>query len=136
MADDKPVVDASAIRKTLSFTHRQLGIAAGGGILSALAIVGQLKGFFITREEGKAMANQIAEVKENQYRGFDEIKKMYAVGQEDQIHKLERLNDKVIDRIKDAEARAMANDALQAHRIDTIEQVVLLGGKSKVKHTD
>lgn len=118
-------------RKTVSFTHKQLGV--GGGILAALAMISQLKGTFFLREEGVAQSHEITELKRSQEMGFREIKLHISQTQEDQMHKLERLNDKIIDRIKDTETRAVQNDQRQEKRIDILEEALV---SAKAKHVN
>lgn len=106
-------------------------MTGGAGILAALAIVSQLKGYFITREEGKAMSDQIYQIRGTQTKGFDDLKLFIVQGQEDQIHKLERLNDKIIERIRDTEARETHSLDIQEHRLSTLEAAAMQSHKTK-----
>ena len=54
-------MDEEKQRKTISLTHRQAG--AGLGVIGAIALVAQLKGAFVTREEGDSVRDQLSEVK-------------------------------------------------------------------------
>lgn len=119
------------IRKTVSFTHRQLGLGVGGTIIASMLTLNPVKAWFFTREEGVAQSKEITELRRSQEDQFKELKIFISQGQEDQMHKLERLNDKVIERIKDSESRAFQNDARQEKRMDILEEAVLLNGKAK-----
>lgn len=129
-------------RKTVTFTHKQLGW--GGGTMAALALVAQLKGGFLTREEGAAQGKDIVELKLYQDRNFDdmkiasakqfdEVKHMIFDAQTELGHRIERSNDKLVERVKDAEARMATRAETQDHRIDTLEQAVIVS-RSKTKN--
>lgn len=128
MADEAPNQE----RKETGRVHKVVGY--GGGLMGALAIISQLKGSFVTREEWTATRAEVLEVRHTQERGFDELKTFMINAQDEQMHKLERLNDKVIDRIKDTETRSQQSDARQERRIDVLEEAILVDGKSK--HTN
>lgn len=114
-------------RKTVSLTHRQLGIS--GGVVAAMLILNPVKQWFFTREEGVAQSREIQELRADEADHFKELRVFIVQGQEDQMHKLERLNDKVIERIKDTEVRTQQSDVRHEKRIETLEQAILLSGK-------
>lgn len=116
-------------RKTVSFTHKQLGV--GGGILASLALVSQLKGTFFLREEGLAQGHQITELKASEEKQFAELKLFISQMSEDNMHRLERLNDKVIERLKDNETRASRSEERLDRRIDLLEANSKTGNNSK-----
>lgn len=124
-----PDNEAPDTRKTVTFTHKQLGIS--GGVIAALTLVSQLKGSFVTREEGTAQSKEIVELRVAQDRQFDDVKKLIGGVQEELSHKLERLNDKQTERVKDVEARAVHTSDTQDRRIDTLEAAILQSTKSK-----
>lgn len=107
-------------RKTISFTHRQAGIGLAG-IVSAVLALGPVKQFFFTREEGLAQSKEIDALKLSQDRQFAELKLFISQGQDEQIRKLERSNDKLVDRIKDSENRSAKAEERLDRRIDTVE---------------
>lgn len=128
--------EAEKVRKTVSFTHRQMGIGAGG-VLAAIMALGPVKDFFYTREEGKAVSKQVEEVKANQImhvadlkreqeRNFTDLKLFITGVQEEQTRKLERLADKLVDRQKESEARMAKDNERQDHRMDSFENYLKL----------
>ncbi len=127
--DDTGNGDSDKIRKTVSFSHRQLGI--GSSVVAAMLFLNPVKQWFFTREEGSAQSKEITELKRVQEDNFKELKSFIIVSQDDQLHKLERLNDKVVEQIKDSEVRAQENDARQEKRIDMLEEAALINGRTK-----
>jgi len=92
------------IRKTVSLTHRQIGVTGLIGL--AVALAPYLKETFITREEGaqvsvqiEYMRKDIAEIKENQ----------------------ERNTDRILMGIKDSERRTEKNADRLELRVDSLE---------------
>lgn len=130
MAEEQEVAPPHEQRKTVSFTHKQLGWS--GGIIAALTLVAQLKGSFISREEGVAQNKDITALQVSQDREFAEVKQQIATAQVELERKIERSNDKAMDHVREAEARAVKNAETQDHRIDMLEQAVLQF-KSKYK---
>lgn len=118
--------EGKGIRRTISLTHRQLGVS--GALLTAMLLLNPVKQWFFTREEGAAQSKEIADLKHDQEEQFKELRVFIVQGQEDQMHKMERLNDKIIERIKDSEGRTTQSDAKQEKRIETLEQALLLNG--------
>jgi hypothetical protein len=104
-------------RKTVSFTHRQLGWT-GGGVIAALALFTQLKGSFFTREEGSFSMQQVMQIRTD-----------VADLRNDMTIKNQRLADKIMDRIREAEERTVKNADRIERRIDLIE----LAAKNYVK---
>lgn len=100
--------DISKTRNTVSFTHRQLGV--GGGVIASLALAAQLKTYFAPVERVDNQDKQIQTIKES----TAELK-------EDFTHKIERSNDKIIERINQLEDRTTKAADLQARRIDSLE---------------
>lgn len=102
------MADELGIRKTVSFTHKQLGV--GGSIVAAIMVLSPVKTWFFTREEGLASAEKIAHVEAS----IQEMK-------QDLTRRLERSTDKIMDRIKEAEDRTVRNADRIEHRIDFLE---------------
>jgi gas vesicle protein len=98
----------SKVRKTVSFTHKQLGI--GGCVITAALIISPLKGFFFTREEGNSHAAQLEEIKKSQTDGFKSFESTLQIANEEQTRRLERVGDKIVERIKEVEARTVRSD--------------------------
>lgn len=63
MDEDKKEIHPERIRKTVSFTHRQLGVG-GVSLVAALYMIEPLRDF--VRNETKPQADQIVELKANQ----------------------------------------------------------------------
>ncbi|MGZ6477649.1 MAG: hypothetical protein ACXWQE_00025 [Bdellovibrionales bacterium] len=115
MADEIP---DSKVRKTLSFTHRQVFGATGiASLLIGLSQYRAVKDLFWTREEGKAQAAIVLELKsthEKQFQEFravqadqiKEIKNLIIAQDIEHTHGLERLSDIIADKIKESEARS------------------------------
>lgn len=104
--------DQEKTRRTISLTHKQAG--TGLGVIGAIALVAQLKGAFITREEGDSVKEQIAEVK----LAIVELKVEVKSGHEDMVRRLDRNADKLLERIKEDNAR-------NENRILNLEFIVL-----------
>lgn len=108
MADEEKPVDLSHTRKTVSFTHRQLGWS--GGILGALAIVSQLKGAFITREEGNATVQRVTTTEAAIIAMKTELNST-----------IEKSTSRIIDQIKESESRSSRNADRQERRLDRMD---------------
>jgi hypothetical protein len=63
MEEDKKEIHPERVRKTVSFTHRQLGVG-GVSLVAALYMIEPLRDF--VRNETKPQADQIVELKANQ----------------------------------------------------------------------
>lgn len=111
MSDERqPPADDSHQRKTVSFTHKQLGW--GGGIIAALGLVAQLKGTFITREEGMSQTQQLSD-----------IRLQIVTLKTDVTARIDRMADKIVDRIKETEERSVRNVDRLEKRVDNLEIV-------------
>lgn len=125
--------EEKAKAKSLSFTHKQLGIT--GTIVALMVGLSQfkdIKELFWTREEGQAQVNtlsqlksfqdaQFAELKQQQESGTREVKDLLLTQEKENIDRLRRLNDLIIDRIKEASARAERNNDNTVRRIENLE---------------
>lgn len=119
MADEIPPIPDPKTRKTLTFTHRQvLGSGSVVAILLGLSQYKAVKDLFWTREEGKAQSAIIQifeQTNEKQFNDFKmvqaqqiaEIKGLIVAQDTEHTHRLERLSDKIADKIKDSEARGV-----------------------------
>ncbi len=103
MADEEP-----KIRKTVSFTHRQLGV--GTGIAGILIAISPIKEWFFTREEGVAQSKQIAQLQAQVDRGFTDQKLYFVQANEENVRRLERQTDKIMEHIKESEARSSKSE--------------------------
>lgn len=108
------------VRKTVSMSHRQLGVGVVG-LVSAITMLTPIKAYFYTREEGVAQSREIADLKRSTADQFTELKRFIAAGQEEQVRRLERSNDKLVERIKETELRSNASEARLDRRMDNIE---------------
>lgn len=98
-------------RKTVTFTHRQLGL--GTGLAGLLIAITPIKEWFFTREEGVAQAKEITALR-------------YAVDsfRSEVTGKMERNTDKILERIREAEERTVKNEDRIERRVDTLEASV------------
>lgn len=121
MADEQEV-HPEHVRKTITMTHRQ------GGYL--LTIITTLFGFSHARDireavwdhgEVKVQSAAIEEFKEITNKQLDKIQAMIAQQDLDHTHKLERLADKIVDRIKDSETRTTKNEDRIEKRVENLE---------------
>lgn len=102
MEDDKT-------RKTISLTHRQLGVG-GISLVAALAALGPLKDYVYTRNEA-VLQNQRVERVEIMLNNL-ELKI---------TDRMNRNTDKIMDRIKEAEDRTVKTAERLEHRVDSLE---------------
>lgn len=109
-------------RKDTGRTHKIVGY--GGGVLGALALISQLKGSFITREEGTALSEKIVDLKTTQTSQFSELRIFISNGQEEQVRKLERSNDKLVERMKETESRSVKAEDIINLRINNLESLL------------
>ena len=107
------------VRKTVSFTHKQLGI--GTGLAGLLIAITPIKEWFFTREEGIAQSKQIAQLQNQMDKGFTDQKLYFVQANEENVRRLERQSDKIMEHIKESEARAMKGEDRLDRRIDTLE---------------
>lgn len=107
------------LRKTVSFTHRQLGVG-GVGLVAAMTALGPLKDYVYTRNEA-VLQNQRVERVEIMINGL-EVKLS---------ERMNRNTDKILERIKDAEERTVKNEDRLEHRVDSLE--VAMRFKNKLK---
>jgi hypothetical protein len=87
--ENQPVQHTERMRKTVSFTHRQLGI--GGGLLAAIVSIGQLrelKEFFVGDTDAT-----IARIETQQKEGFARLEKIIKDSNEDFVDRLRRSRD-------------------------------------------
>lgn len=117
MDDKSDKADNSHVRKTLSFTHRQVG--AGGAIIAALISIQPLKE--LIRDESKTTVKRLENVEITQI----EIKKLITENDKEAVRRQERSNDKIIDRIKEAEARTVSSQERIERRVDTLEASIM-----------
>lgn len=96
------------IRKTVTFTHKQLGVTTG--IAAALIAIAPIKEWFFTREEGVAQARELAALKHS----VDTLRSEVS-------GKLERNTDKILERIREAEERTVKNEDRIERRVDSLE---------------
>ncbi len=106
-------------RKTVSFTHRQLGV--GTGLAGLLIAITPIKEWFFTREEGVAQSRQIAALQVQMDKSFTEQKIYFVQANEENVRRLERQTDKLMEHIKESEARASKAEDRLDRRMDTIE---------------
>lgn len=102
------MADQESTRKTVSFTHRQLGWGVGG--LASIAMIAQLKSVFLTREEGAAHSQQLIEVRL-------EIASLKV----DMREQIEHATEKIVARIKESEDRSVKTAERIEGRVDTLE---------------
>jgi hypothetical protein len=147
MDDNKQIPSEEGERKGgggVWLTHRHLGI--GGGVIAAMLTLSPIKEWFFTREEGVSQSKEITELKasqienlrvlrESQSKQFDEVKDLIAKTGEEITRKIDRSNDKMVERVKDEETRRVEFQHIQDRRIDSLEQAVLQYG-SKHKTTN
>ncbi len=114
--DDKP---EDKQRKTVSFTHKQLGV--GTGLAGLLIAITPIKEWFFTREEGVAQSRQIAALQIQMDKGFTDQKIYFVQANEENVRRLERQTDKLMEHIKEAEARASKAEDRLDRRMDVIE---------------
>jgi len=110
--ETQPAMPANRARGTSTFTHKQLGVT--GGVIAAIALVTQMKGMFVPVEKSAAQDQQIAQLQNTVISMKDEFG-----------HKIERSNDKIIDRIDKLEERlTKGQDKLEA-RVNMLETMHL-----------
>ena len=103
-------------KKGVTLTKGQLGF--GSVIVMAIMILNPVKEWFFTREEGKAQAAQIEQLRTD----------LLAV-QLELTRQFERSTDKVIESIKESESRSVKNTDRLERRVETLE--ANLGLRSK-----
>ncbi len=97
---------AEAIRKTVSLTHRQLGVTGLIGL--AVAITPYLKEAFVTKQEGAVMAVQVEYIRKD----VTEIKTM-----------LDANTQRILEEVKESDKRTVKNEDRLEHRIDILESL-------------
>ncbi len=102
---DEPVEDK--IRKTVSLTHRQIGVT--GLITLAVGLTPYLKEAFVTRQEGAVMAIQVEYIRKD----VAEIKNM-----------VDSNTTRILQEIKDSDKRTVKNEERIERRVDIIESVL------------
>lgn len=107
-------------RKTVSLTHRQLGIS--GGVVAAMLILNPVKAWLYTREEGAANSAQIAELKGLITTGFATQKAELYAHASDETHKHERMMDTM-------------RGELKSEKDDRIREIEVVENLFKVKKT-
>lgn len=117
------------VKPSKPVTRAQMG--TGIGVMAALAMVGQMKSFFVPVEKAASQDKQI-ETLDKRFSDLDSsTDKRFAEFRDDFTHKLERSTDKIIDRIKESEDRTSRAADTTSRRIDTLEAVILRSpGKS------
>ncbi len=135
MSDEKP--DMTHRRNGLGLTDRQAKWGAGIGL--SLALVSQLKGYFVSREEGEVakvnVANitaQISSLQESQKSAVIDLKAEQAAQVAELTRVIERKTDKIVELINKSEERSVRLNERQDNRIDNLE-FVLLTKPSKTK---
>lgn len=96
-------------RKTVSFTHRQLGVG-GISLMAALTALGPLKDYVYTRNEA-LLQNQRVE----------RVEVMLSALEMKITDRMNRNTDKIMDRIKEAEDRAVKTADHVEHRVESLE---------------
>ncbi len=110
-------VPEEKVRKTVSFTHKQLGV--GTGLAAILIAIAPIKEWFFTREEGNAQTREIAA-----------LRSTVTILSAEVSAKLDRNTDKIMDRIKEAEERTVKNEDRIERRVDTLEAAMRIPRKS------
>lgn len=95
-------------KKHISISKSQLGF--GSAIVMAIMILNPVKEWFFTREEGRAQAEQIAQLRVDLAETKDEL-----------TRRLERNADKIIEQIKDSEERSAKNQERIERRVEMLE---------------
>ena len=109
-------------------TTKQLSI--GGAVVTAMLVLGPFKQWFATREEYAALVERINMFQSSEEKQFSELKLFISSGQEEQVRRLERVTDKLLDRIKEAEGRVNTSIERSERRLDNIEAGRTQKGKS------
>ncbi len=129
MSDEKPP-DMSHRRNGLGLTDRQAKWGAGIGV--SLALVSQLKGYFVSREEGEVakvnVANitaQISELRAEQKTAVIDLKTDQAAQVAELTRVIELKTDKIVELINKTEERSVRVNERQDNRIDNLEFVIL-----------
>lgn len=103
------------VRKTNTFTNRQIGIA--GGVTAALIAIQPLKEMFVTNDKAETMRVQISELRNNQI----EVKASIANSHNELLAQINRGNDMILQSIKESEARTVHNQDKIEKRLDHTE---------------
>lgn len=120
---DEITVDPNHVRKTVSLTHKQAGI--GAGLVAAILSIQPLRDMFVTKDENKSTIVRLDKFE----MGQRELKDLITKNEAEAVRRSERVADKIMDRIKEAETRTTANQDRQEHRMDTLEASILIRAK-------
>lgn len=96
------------IKKTVTLTHRQLGL--GGGVLAAIMTLSPMKEWFFTRDEGKAQIERLDKTEVA-------IKELKA----DLNAKIDKSTEMIIDSVKEARDQSYKDADRLERRVDSIE---------------
>ena len=116
--------DESRVRKTVSFTQRQF--LGGLGIVAAITSLSPLKD--LIRDENRVTELRVARIENMQL----EIRKMISDNDAEAIRQQERMGDKIVDRIREAEARVTGRLERDELRVDGLEAAI----RSKSKRNE
>ena len=109
------VPDETKVRKTMSFTNKQVGTA--GGVVAALIALQPLSAMFMTNDKAETMRVQIDTLKSSQ----TEIKASIAASHAELLAQVKWGNDLILQSIKESEGRTVHNQDKLEKRLDHSE---------------
>lgn len=121
MEEVKP--EQLADRKKRSWVPSMFHFGFGGSVAAAAMTLTPLKGYFFTREEGKATIEQIADLKHTVELGFAEQNKIFLAHVSDEAHSSEHSNDVMRQRIVDEKTDRLHDSDQLNKRIDLVMEL-------------
>lgn len=113
--------DILLTRKQAAFSVSTISIVVG-------IIVSTLSGYFQTKDEAKTAEIRLAVIEKSQV----DLKKLIEDNDKEAVRRSERVADKIMQRIGEAEARMTSNTDRMSSRVDTLEAAALSSAKRHI----